>query len=41
MIVIHSNVLAAMHGFRDNEVSLPTVYDVIISPQPGGAESTF
>jgi len=30
-----------MHGFRDNEVSLPTGYDIImISPQ-GGASGDF
>jgi len=30
LIVIHSNVSSAMHGFRDNEVLLPTGHDVII-----------
>jgi len=28
--VFHSNILSGMHGFRDNEVSLPTGYDVIV-----------
>jgi len=30
-----------MHGFQDNEVLLPTGYDVIVSPPPGGAALTF
>jgi len=30
LIVINSNFLFAMHGFRDNEVLLPTGYDVIV-----------
>jgi len=34
MIVIYSNFLYAMHGFRDNEVLLPTSYDVIARPPP-------
>jgi len=29
-----------MHGFRDNEVLLPTGYDVIVSPPPGAAART-
>jgi len=37
----HSNVLSAMHGFRDNDVLLPTRYDVIVSPQPGGDSGDF
>jgi len=41
MIVIHSNFLATMLGFRDNEVVLPTVYDVIVSPSPEGASRDF
>jgi len=40
-IVIHSNFLSAMHGFRDNEVLLLTGYDVIFGPPPGGATHTF
>jgi len=39
--LIHSNFLASMHGFRDNEVVLPTGYDVIVSSSPGGAARTF
>jgi len=35
MIVIHSNFLSAMHGFRDNDVLLPTEYDVIVIPPQG------
>jgi len=31
------NVLATMHGFRDNKVVLPTGHDVIVISQPGGA----
>jgi len=37
LIVIHSNFLSGMHGFRDNEVLLQARYDVIASPPPGGA----
>jgi len=40
-LMIHSNFLATMHGFRDNEVVLPTAYDVIVSPPPGGASRDF
>jgi len=36
MIVINSNFLSGMHGFRDNEILLLTGYDVIvISPLEG------
>jgi len=35
LIAVHSKLLCAMHGFRDNEVLLPTGYDVIVSPPPG------
>jgi len=31
MIVIHSNFLSVMCGFRHNEVVLPTGYDVIVT----------
>jgi len=31
VIVIHSNFLSAMHGFRDNDILLPTGDDVIVS----------
>jgi len=41
MIVISSNFLAAMHGFRDNEVLLSTRYDVIVNYPPGCASSDF
>jgi len=30
-----------MHCFRDNEVLLPTGYDVIVSPPHGSAARTF
>jgi len=36
LITFHSNVLSAMHGFRDNKVLLPNGYDAIVSPPPGG-----
>jgi len=29
-VMIHSNILSGMHGFRDNEVLLTTGYDVIV-----------
>jgi len=41
MIVIHSNFLYAMHGFRDNEVLLQTGYDVIVRPPPGALQAIF
>jgi len=41
MIVIHSNVLSAMHGFRENDVLLPTGHDVITSPPPDMTSSWF
>jgi len=41
MIVIHSNFMSALHGFQDNEVLLPTGYDLIVSPPPVGAARTF
>jgi len=41
MIVMHSNCLAAMHGFRDNKVVFQFGYDVIVSSPPGGAARTF
>jgi len=37
MIAIHSNILAAMHGIRDNEVLLQAGYYVIVISPPGGA----
>jgi len=41
LTAFHSNFLSGMHGFRDNEVLLPTGYDVYVSPRPGGAARTF
>jgi len=41
MIVIHRNFLSALHGFRDNDVLLPTGYDVMVSPLPGGPSGDF
>jgi len=40
-LIIHSNFLANMHGFRDNDVALPTGYDVIVSPPPEAASRDF
>jgi len=37
LIAFHSNFLSAMHGFQANEVLLPSGYDVIVRPAPGGA----
>jgi len=39
--MIHINFLATMHSFRDNEVVLPTGYDVIVSPPKGGTSRDF
>jgi len=41
MIVIHSNFLSAMHGFRDNDVLLATGYEVMVISPPGGASGDF
>jgi len=41
MIVIHSNLLSGMHGFRDYEVLLPTGYYVILNSLPEGASDDF
>jgi len=41
MKVIHSNFLSAIHGFWDNDVLLPTGYDVIVSPPPGVFHAIF
>jgi len=41
LIASHSNFLVTMHGFRDNELLLPTGYDVIVSPPPGRASGDF
>jgi len=40
-LMIHSNFLATMHGFRDNEAVLPTAYGVIVISLPGGASRDF
>jgi len=34
--VFNSNILSAIHGFRDNEVLLQTGYDVIVISPPKG-----
>jgi len=36
-----SNFLSAMHGFRDNVLSLSAGYDVIMISPPGGASGDF
>jgi len=41
LIAFHGKCVSAMHGFRDNKIVLPTGYDVIVSPPPGGAPSAF
>jgi len=41
MIVIHSNFLSAVHGFRDKDVLLPTGHNVIVSPTQGVALRDF
>jgi len=41
MIVIQSNFLSVMHGFRDNGVLLQAGYDVIVILPPGGASGDF
>jgi len=41
MIVIHSNFLSVMYGFRDNEVLLQAGYDVIVISPPRGASGDF
>jgi len=41
MIVINTNFLTAMHGFRDNEVLLPTGYDVIVISPLGAFKTGF
>jgi len=37
----NSNDSSGMHGFRDNEILLPTGYDVIVIYPPGVASSNF
>jgi len=41
MIMIHSNFLAVMHDFQDNEVVLPTIYDVVVSSPVGAFQVIF
>jgi len=41
LIVFNSNFLSGMHGFRDNEVLLPTGFDVIVIWPPGGFSGDF
>jgi len=41
VILIHSNILSAMHDFRDNDVLLPTGHDVIVSPFARGRFTRF
>jgi len=40
-IAFHSNFLSAMHSFRDNEVLLPTEYDVIVISPSGVTSRNF
>jgi len=41
LIVLQSNFLFVMHGFRDNEVLLQSRYDVIVISSLGGASGEF
>jgi len=41
MIMIHSNFISGMHGYRDNKVSLQAGYDVIVISPSGGASRDF
>jgi len=41
LIAFLSNVLCGMHDFRDNEVLLPTGYDVIVISMLGGVSHRF
>jgi len=41
LLAFHSNVLSGMHGFQDNEVLLPTLYEVIVISPPGSASDDF
>jgi len=41
LIAFHSKFLSGMHGFRDNEVLLPTGYDVIVISPLGGVSQRF
>jgi len=39
--MFHINFLSGMDGFQDNEILLPTGYDVIVIFHPGGASGDF
>jgi len=41
LIVIQSNFLFVMHGFRDNEILLQAGYDVNVISLPGGTSGEF
>jgi len=41
LIAFHSNFLSGMHGFRYNEVLLPTGYDVIVISPLSGVSHRF
>jgi len=41
MIVIPSNFLSVMNGFRDNEVLLHAGYDIIVISPPGALRAIF
>jgi len=41
LIAFHSNLLSGVHGFRDNEVQLPTGYYVIVSTPPEALHALF
>jgi len=41
LVAFYTNFLSRMHGFRDNEVLLPTRYDVIVISPQGGASGNF
>jgi len=41
LIVFLSNFLSEMHSFRDNKVSLPTGYDVIMISRLGALQAIF
>jgi len=41
MIAFYTNILAEMHGFRDNKVLLQTGYDVMMISPTGVAPGEF
>jgi len=41
LIAFYTNFLSRMHGFRDNQVSLQTGYDVIVISTLEGASGKF